>query len=449
MTTPLRELPWPADPSVWLDAIRHLPWTCWLDSGPGLASIPGRWHILVAGPRRRVLAQGRGTLLVDVEGRQRFLDESPLAVIRQGLAERPRPSGPVPFTGGALGYLSYDFGHRLLGLRPRAGAFPEVAVGLYDWAILLDGKRQRAYLAGEGFPRGLVQRLEEAARRPPPAAADPLPGAPRFMMGRDQYRRAFERIQHYLREGDCYQVNYAQPFEAPYRGDALALYLALRRRNAVPFGAYLEYPFGQVLCASPERFLQLHEGRVTTRPIKGTRPRGTNPEEDGRLARALAQSEKDRAENVMIVDLLRNDLGRVCRPGSIEVPALFEVEGYATVWHLVSTVEGRLRAGEDAVGLLAAAFPGGSITGAPKRRAMEIIDELEILPRGLYCGTIGWIGYDGNMDTNIAIRTLQLAHGRLRYWAGGGIVADSHWEGEYQESLDKAAPFFELFENRP
>lgn len=442
-----QELPWPAHISRWYDCIRHLPWAFWLDSGGGRMGPGWRWHILVADPRWQVVAENGGTRLTGRDGSSQWLDEGPLEVVRGKLAETPRPCSGLPFCGGALGYLSYDFGRRLMGMSTVETGFPEMAMGIYDWAILADREHRRCWVAGEAIPGGLVEALTEAARsHAGPAPVQGLRGSPRHLVEREQYGEAFRRIQHYLREGDCYQVNYAQPFEAGFEGDPLALYLTMRQQNPAPYGAYLPFPFGQVLSSSPEQFLQLHDGVVTTRPIKGTRPRGADEAEDERLAMELQASEKDRAENVMIVDLLRNDLGRVCEPGSIEVPALFEVKRFTTVLHLVSTVKGRLRADEDALNLLQASFPGGSITGAPKRRAMEIIDELEGRPREIYCGSIGWIGYDGNMDTNIAIRTLLAKEGRVTYWAGGGIVADSKLDEEYQESLDKAAAFFRLFE---
>jgi para-aminobenzoate synthetase component 1 len=261
------------------------------------------------------------------------------------------------------------------------------------------------------------------------------------------YRRAFGRIQTYIRDGDCYQVNLARRYVASADGDAWTAYRCLRSRNPSPFGAYLHLPFCRVLSASPERFLELRGDRVETRPIKGTRPRAADPARDAALARELAASAKDRAENLMIVDLLRNDLGKSCVPGSIAVPRLFEVEHHPTVHHLVSTVTGRLRPDRDAIDLLRGCFPGGSITGAPKLRAMQIIEELEPHRRGLYCGSIGYIGFDGAMDTNIAIRTLVCSEGIARFWAGGGIVADSDCDAEYRETEDKAAALLRLLED--
>ncbi|MEO7726326.1 MAG: aminodeoxychorismate synthase component I, partial [Burkholderiales bacterium] len=255
-----------------------------------------------------------------------------------------------------------------------------------------------------------------------------------------------KRVLDYIQAGDCYQINLAQRFAAPATGDPWLAYQALRVINPAPYAAYLNTPHGQVLSASPERFLKLERRRVETKPIKGTRPRAGHPRVDAELAAELKASAKDRAENVMIVDLLRNDLSKNCEPGSVRVPRLFDVESFATVHHLVSTVTGTLRQGHDALDLLRGCFPGGSITGAPKLRAMQIIEELEPHRRGVYCGAIGYIGCDGNMDLNIAIRTLVYAGGSVRFWAGGGIVADSRLEDEYQETFDKAAAILKMLQ---
>jgi para-aminobenzoate synthetase component 1 len=263
-------------------------------------------------------------------------------------------------------------------------------------------------------------------------------------LNREQYGLAFESIQRYIREGDCYQVNFAQRFETRCEGDPWSAYLRLREKNPAPFAAYLDTPHGQVLSCSPERFLKLTGRMVETKPIKGTRPRSEDPVVDVKQRLELLNSEKDRAENLMIVDLLRNDLGKCCEPGSIHVPELFSIESFATVHHMVSTVRGTLQRGCDAVRLMRGAFPGGSITGAPKLRAMEIIDELEPDPRGVYCGSIAYIGFNGNMDSNIAIRTLEHRNGNVRFSAGGGIVADSVCEDEYTETFHKARAMLEV-----
>ena len=263
----------------------------------------------------------------------------------------------------------------------------------------------------------------------------------------EQYKTAFNKIKHYIREGDCYQVNLAKRFEIRAKGDPWHAYTLLRRQNAAPFSSFFSTPHLSIMSSSPERLLKLNQGHVETKPIKGTRPRDIdNPERDIALAGELQNSIKDRAENLMIVDLLRNDLGKVCQPGSIAVPKPFALESFATVHHLVSTITGKLADDESAVSLLRACFPGGSITGAPKLRAMEIIEELEPDRRGAYCGSMAYIGFDGNMDSNILIRTLVYNNNRLRFWAGGGIVADSDVEQEYQEVHDKAAAILNVIE---
>ncbi len=256
---------------------------------------------------------------------------------------------------------------------------------------------------------------------------------------REAYLKAVERVREYIFAGDIFQANLSQRFETPLFEPPWTLYRRLRECNPAPFAAFLDFPGVAVLSASPERFLRVDaDSRVETRPIKGTRPRGVGPEHDAALGQALAESAKDRAENLMIVDLMRNDLSRVCAPGTVRVAELFALEQYATVHHLVSTVVGQLAPGADALDLLRAAFPGGSITGAPKLRAMEIIAELEPSWRGVYCGSIGYWSVTGELDTSIAIRTAVARNGRVYFNAGGGIVADSDPAAEYQETLDKA-----------
>jgi len=444
----IHKLPDCTDVSRLYQSLRHLPWAFWLDSGNGEhLGYGGRYHLLVADPRIRILSQDGVTWLHYRDGRVEKSREAVLDVIREAMGPEQASSGKLPFSGGAVGYFSYDFGLRLEGLPVASGGFPEVAVGIFDWAIIVDEQQHNCWLTGK--PGTIPDELSALICRKGGRSAVPpgrtMAGRPVYETSRQQYARAFERIQHYLHEGDCYQVNYAQRFSVPFTGDSWPLYLAMRAANPSPYGAYLHFPFAQILSSSPEQFLAVRKGMVTTRPIKGTRPRSEDPLQDQRLAEELENSEKDRAENLMIVDLLRNDLGRVCVPGSIAVPELFKVESYPTVHHLVSTVTGMLAEGEDALSLLAACFPGGSITGAPKYRAMEIIQELEAHPRQIYCGSVVRIGFDGNMDSNIAIRTLQIHNGSASYHAGGGIVADSKLDEEYQESLDKAAAFFRLF----
>ncbi|HET7832337.1 MAG TPA: aminodeoxychorismate synthase component I [Gallionella sp.] len=428
-------LPYQSDAAGYYAALADLPWAVWLDSG-GMA----RYDILTAAPQH--------TLVLDEDASC----DDPFAWVRCALGE-PLPSvEDIPFAGGALGYWSYDLARRLMNLPHFAQAaerLPDMAIGIYDWALVLDHQLRTARLVSYRrfaetavlLPQ-LLQRLQ--AEIPLPHDDFSVTGETTSNFTPESYATAFAAVQQYLQAGDCYQVNLAQRFSAPAAGNALGAYLALRQLGAAPYSAFLNLPQAQILCASPECFLTVQHGRVTTRPIKGTRPRSSDVQQDRRLAEELRSHPKDRAENLMIVDLLRNDLGKSCAAGSVRVPQLFEVESFANVHHLVSTVEGRLAPGRDALDVLRDCFPGGSITGAPKLRAMQIIEQLEPHRRGVYCGTIGYIGFDGRMDTNIAIRTLVYNYGEIRCWAGGGIVADSDVQAEYQETLDKASAMLAL-----
>ncbi|MCS6976395.1 MAG: aminodeoxychorismate synthase component I, partial [Gemmatales bacterium] len=373
-----------------------------------------------------------------------------------------------PFQGGAAGLFGYGLCHaveRLPRFRHDEFEVPDFVVGLYDWVYAYDHAAECGWVISTGFPaadtarrRRAELRLRQALawlQRPPTspnfqrlrATADIVPQFSTSLgegitsnFSREAFLRAIARGIEYVHAGDCFQVNLAQRLLAPLRDSPLELYNRLRQRNPAPFAAYFDLGDFVVASASPERFLRLMpDGLIETRPIKGTRPRGLTPEQDRLLAAELAASAKDRAENVMIVDLLRNDLGRVCTYGTIQVPQLCQVESYRTVHHLVSVVTGKLRGEAHAVSLLKAAFPGGSVTGAPKVRAMEIIAELEPTARGPYCGCLGWIGFDGAMDTNILIRTFTLSRNWIQFPVGGGIVADSKPEAEYEETLHKAA----------
>ena len=447
------EIPYHADSAVLFEALADRPWAVFIDSGRPLAS-GGRYDILAADPYATLCTFGGMTEIRDRNG-TRHDDGDPFALLREALGPVSPPVPGLPFSGGALGWFGYDLGRRIESLPAQAVAaesLPDMAVGLYDWALVVDHGARRSRLVGAGRDPETrrrwwsLQRLLARPRPPRPRAPFRVLGGVSCNLDRAAYGAAFTRIKDYIRAGDCYQVNLARRFAAPAAGDGWSAYRRLRQLNPAPFAAFLSTPYGQVLSSSPERFLAVRDGRVETRPIKGTRPRGDTPEGDSALAQELAGSAKDRAENLMIVDLLRNDLGRVCRPGSVRVPRLFAVESYATVHHLVSTVTGELGVGRDAVDLLRACFPGGSITGAPKIRAMEIIEELEPHRRGVYCGSIAYLGHDGAMDSNIAIRTLVYNQGVMRCWAGGGIVNDSVEAEEFQETLDKAAAMLRLLE---
>ncbi|WP_323925371.1 aminodeoxychorismate synthase component I [Aeromonas veronii] len=373
--------------------------------------------------------------------------EDPLALLahtqQQLLGELDLCATHLPFIGGALGLFGYDLGRRFERLPVQAAAdiaVPDMAVGIYDWALLRNVATGDWQLVHWGDEAGLANRLawlEQQQAKPAPAFA--LQGSWQSNMSRAEYGEKFARIQEYLAAGDCYQINLTQRFSAPYQGDEWQAYCLLATANKAPFSAFIRLPESALLSLSPERFLLLDGRHIETKPIKGTRPRHPDPAIDRQVALELAQADKDRSENLMIVDLLRNDIGRVSRPGSVSVPHLFAVESFPAVHHLVSTIHGELDARWQGVDLLRACFPGGSITGAPKIRAMEIIEELEPQRRNAYCGSIGYLSQHGRMDTSICIRTLIAEAGHLHCWAGGGIIADSDADSEYQETYDKVA----------
>ena len=441
----------------WIDTARRLhrlsgrPWFVFLDScRAGGAS--GRYDIAAWDPDVTLTTRGARTRIVE-SGCVRDSATDPFALVATALGHEPQHP-TLPFCGGAIGLFGYDLARRIERLPTLARSdidFPDMAVGIYDRCLIVDHEAQRAWYLHRAQAAEIVQadlaRLEiPRTLTPPPVSTDfVVTSAVHPEIAFDQYAAAFARIKHYIRDGDCYQVNYAQRFSADASGDPWDAYQRLRLLNSAPYAGFLRLPDGAMLSSSPERFLELRGQRVESKPIKGTRRRAAEPDIDRALAVELAASVKDRAENVMIVDLLRNDIGKSCTTGSVSVPRLFEIESFARVHHLVSTVRGELRAGLGALDVLRGCFPGGSITGAPKLRAMEIIEELEPARRGVYCGALGYVSYDGQMDTNIAIRTLLHVGDRLYCWAGGGIVMDSVLEDEYQESLDKAAAMLSVF----
>ncbi len=450
-----------------------------LDTG---LRLPGFGRFSLLGSRPFLVLESKGTrLTLRGSGRPQTHEGNPFHFLKKTLERYKLPAHPsLPFAAGAVGYLGYDLRHFIERLPATAtddlGA-PDMALGFYDTALVADHQTRRAWVAAAdlgapGRPDAehrageLFERLSAGA----PAGGGGPPGretqrprehaaplglargalsqaerAPEIACNftRSDYLRAIERAKDYIAAGDIFQVNLSRRFEARISISAPELYLRLRRINPAPMAAYLGGDDFAVVSASPERFLRVRGGRVETRPIKGTRPRGRTPEEDAALARELLRSEKDAAELAMIVDLERNDLGRVCSYGTVRVTRPKALESFPTVHHLVATVVGRLHAGCDRTELLKATFPGGSITGAPKIRAMQIIDELEPTRRSVYTGAIGYLGFDGGMDLNIAIRTFLVRGDRAWFQAGGGIVADSQPESEYDETTQKARALIE------
>lgn len=383
--------------------------------------------------------------------------QSACAAIRSTFA--PQESTDMrlpPFRGGWMGWLGYDLAVALddVARHPtQSTPVPDIMLGLHDWVIAWDhadgstwlvstgidstGQRDPVRAQARAWPVLARWNADDVTDRPHNTSSNVRPQAD---ISAATYQTAVARVIDYILAGDIFQANLAQRFAGPFRGDPLALYADLVRRSPAPMAAFIRHQDVAIVSASPEQFIRLDAAtrRVETRPIKGTRPRDANAARDAALAQELLASAKDRAENVMIVDLLRNDLSRVCRPGTVQAPVLCALESHSTVHHLVSLVTGELERRHDAMDLIAATFPGGSITGAPKLRAMAIIRELEIVARGVYSGAIGWIGLDGSMDTSIAIRTVTIAAGTASCHAGGGITALSVPADEYQETLDKA-----------
>ncbi|MFK0092329.1 aminodeoxychorismate synthase component I [Pseudomonas sp. NPDC090592] len=426
-------LPYFADPTGYFSAIRSAPGAVLFDSGRP-ASLRGRYDLMSAWPVCN-FQPFPGEPAGEFAERLR----SALAGLKGDWA-----NADLPFTGGLMGYLSYDFGRTLLGLlpSPKAANLPIARIGLYTWALVSDHEARQTRLIFHPVVNQQERRriislfLSGAAKNEDAPFILAAPFAPAITY--DSYHDAICCIKDFIAAGDCYQVNFTQQFSTDYMGSPWSAYQALRNHCATPFGGYINLgEHDAIMSFSPERFIQCNNGQVETRPIKGTMPRGRTHAEDRDHAGRLAASEKDKSENLMIVDLLRNDIGKNCMFGSVTVPELFKIESYPNVHHLVSVIRGQLADGRDPINLLFDAFPGGSITGAPKKRAMQIIDELETTERSIYCGSIFYLDTSGNMDSSITIRTLVASHGSIKCWGGGGIVAESTAGDEYQESLTK------------
>ena len=439
------------------ELFRNDPFCFFLDSGMDPHKL-GRYSFIGGNPF--LVLSSRGSQSTINRGAEKTcLSGNPFDIIGSILEEyRLDPVvSPVPFVGGGVGYLSYDLCHFIERLPTTAVddlQLPECYLGFYDVVLAFDHLEGKTYIVSTGFPELTeTERMARAryqldetksrlsgAKLPTPSSVPTGPAAAGLTGGftHDRYVTAVEKARQYIISGDIFEVNISQRFETELTINPYDLYRRLRQINPAPFASYLGFDDVTIVSASPERFLRLHGDRVETRPIKGTRPRGRGLGEDQALARELLNSPKDRAENIMIVDLERNDLGRVSRYGTVRVTELTILEVFPTVFHLTSTVEGRLRKGKNSTDLLKATFPGGSITGAPKVRAMEIIDELEPTRRSVYTGNIGYLGFDGSLDLNIVIRTFIVKDGRAYFQVGGAVVYDSDPEEEYQETLDKA-----------
>ena len=440
------ELEYQQDSSLYFEYFRQLPYACFLDSCANhYERDSSRFDIISAHPSVMVTVDSKGQLVLENLTSHPWVnasEESPFHLLSELLESMsPVMANDLPFAGGVMGFWGYELCELLEPARisPRNGDTPLMSVGLYHWALITDHKKQQTRIIfhpdiDAKLQQNILQHLDT-----------PNHTNNRFQLHRSfrptqseqQYTEAFLAIQEYINAGDCYEVNLTQEFTAPYSGCSWTAYKKLRQISPAPYSAYLSTPGMDILSHSPERFIKVQDQQVETHPIKGTRPRGKTPEEDQAHADELLNSTKDRAENLMIVDLLRNDLGKICKTGSIQVPRIFALESYSNVHHLVSSITGILPDDSDVFSLLASAFPGGSITGAPKIRSMEIIRELEPVARSVYCGAIGYASCHGNMDTSITIRTIVAHNNQMRCWGGGAIVADSDCREEYQESITK------------
>lgn len=442
LTCLLFTLDYHADPSHHFEKVHAQNGAVLLDSGqPG--SQRGRFDILSAWPLTTISPEHNESLEQFRQRCQALLQTLELCHAPEAVA--------LPFTGGLLGYLSYEL--NTLAQCTAVEGLPSASVGLYNWALINDHQLQRCWLvchpSMETARQHQLLELFNAAHTASYTDTFQLAAPFKARISAKRYHNDLQRIHNYIGAGDCYQVNYTQRFSSHYQGDAWQAYVSLRERCPTPFASFIRVNQQQAIVSlSPERFIQVRQRQVESRPIKGTRARGVTAAEDQALADALLSSAKDRSENLMIVDLLRNDLGRFCSIGSVRVPELFTLESYPNVHHMVSSVTGTLANQYDALDALIGSFPGGSITGAPKRRAMQIIQELEASVRSIYCGSIFYLDTRGEMDSSITIRTLLANHGEISCWGGGGIVYDSNSEDEYQESIQKVRVLMDTLESK-
>ena len=457
------------DAASMFELVADEPWAIFLDSGckPPSRSESSRYDVLAISPHATLVYDGKSTRYKDPAS-ERTLHGDPLGILQSAIPECEQPPRDT-YLPGAYGYLSYDLARsyeKLPALAVDDEQLPPMAMGIYHVVLVVDHKRKKSRVIRMGSSKSAKETeqrwLDLVLVHQEKLVAEEISQIDGFVEGNapgtgscdstleaeiinesfnwTKYQHAFDRVRKYTEEGDCYQVNLTKQFTARVEGDSWNAYKCLRQASPAPYGCYMNLPFAQVLSNSPESFIKCQGRDVVTSPIKGTRPRNhDNVDEDKAIARSLFESVKDRSENLMIVDLMRNDLSKACELGSVKVPKLFEVHSFSNVHHLISRITGTLREGLHSIDLLRSCFPGGSITGAPKIRSMEIIEELEPHRRGLYCGSIGYIGANGDLETNIAIRTIVIKDGIARFSAGGGLVIDSLVEDEYQELNHKVS----------
>ncbi|MGI9130272.1 MAG: anthranilate synthase component I family protein, partial [Candidatus Methylopumilus sp.] len=426
--THLISLPYVSDSSIYFEAIANDPWSCYLDSGiqddlDENISDKSRYDIIVSHPFIKIIAD-ESTVSIEENNLKKITKENPFNVLEGILANFNIQETSLPFTGGALGYFSYELSQSSIKNNKDHVGMPLMMIGIYDWALIVDHQEKTACIASHLINKDtkdyLITLTKKLKSVKPNNQLFKINSNIKSLLNFEAYDLMVNKILSLIKEGDVYQINISNKYIVSCEGNSWTGYKKLREINRAPFMAYFHFDDFDILCGSPERFIQSHSKRVESRPIKGTEPRDINPIKDKENAEKLLASEKDRAENLMIVDLLRNDLSKNCIPGSVNVKALCELKSYSNVHHLESIIEGVLKPHSTLTKLLKDCFPGGSITGTPKKRSMEIISDLEPHRRDIYCGSIGYIGFNHNMDTNIAIRTLVRKDNNIHFYSGGG-----------------------------
>tara|TARA_B000000437_G_scaffold178278_1_gene134154 strand:- start:597 stop:1949 length:1353 start_codon:yes stop_codon:yes gene_type:complete len=435
------------DTSIVYDLIHDHDWPIYLCSNNKIFP-DHKYDIITAQPREKIFFYNDKTI-IEKNGKKITSTEEPIYVLKDLMKKYKNDNSDLPFTGGAIGYISYDHGARYENISQKYNDFniPSFAFGLYDWAYIADHDAKQScliYHEKNSFIKSIIDSLNSYPKNQNKYFFK-IKSKCESNTTYNEYKKKFDKIKRYIEEGDCYQINFSQRFSAKYEGDCYSIFKKLNKVYASPYTGFINFPFIKIMTFSPECFISQNKEHVSTKPIKGTRPISKDSIENKKIIDELLNSDKDKAENLMIVDLLRNDFGRNCKYGSVSVENLFDVETFSNVHHLVSTVNGTISNNSDIYSLLKGCFPGGSITGAPKIRAMQIIDEIECSNRGIYCGSIGYISGNDKSNLNIAIRTIFADDNTLYFWGGGGIVYDSEVELEYKETLDKVRPLLDLF----
>ncbi|ADO82351.1 aminodeoxychorismate synthase component I [Ilyobacter polytropus] len=406
----------------------------------------GRYSFIMSDPFLVIKSKGNNIEILE-ENSKKNLQDSPLDILQELLEKyKTDEKSHIPFTGGAAGYLSYDLCHHIEAL-PKSVTddinIPDLFLGFYDGVLAVDHLENKKYLIAHGFKESadqIIQKLKIKTEKKINLHQNKTDEKETIFhrnMNKKSYLKSIQKVKDYIYSGDIYQINFTQRFQCKLNKSPYTIYERLRSTNPAPFASYINFGEGEIVCCSPERFIQVREGIIETRPIKGTIARGATLKEDKKNKKILKASEKDKSELLMIVDLERNDIGKISETGSVKVTELFSIEEYSTLFQQVATVTGKLKKNISTADILKATFPGGSITGAPKIRAMEIIDELEPTARNIYTGSIGYMGFDGSIDLNIVIRTILCKENTGYFQVGGGIVWDSDPESEYQESILK------------